>query len=306
MFREVFGHETQYWTVRDADGGIVAALPITLVRSALFGRHAVSVPFLTYGGPVGSTVGQALLVERAAAQLAKEGYPSVQLRCRREGTLPYVPHFGKVLVLLPLQPAPELQMKAFPAKLRSQLRRAAKEGATAGIGLDRVDAFHAVFAEHMRDLGTPAMPRRFFAAVARTFPEETLVATVEHEGLPIAAGFGFLWRNEFEITWASSLMRYKRMAPNMMLYWTLMEYCIGAGVQIFNFGRSTPESGPHQFKRQWTDVEEPLPWYEVGNSSAVARPQKESRHFQLAARLWQKLPLPVATALGPRIVRGIP
>ena len=73
----------------------------------------------------------------------------------------------------------------------------------------------------------------------------------------------------------------------------------------FNFGRTTPGSGPHRFKMQWGGREEPLHWYYPGGGAAGG-PQKEQGHFALAARIWRRLPLRVASALGPHIVRGIP
>ncbi len=306
VFREVFGHTTRYWVARDADGTLVAALPITLVRSALFGRHAVSVPFLNSGGPVGRPEALPPLVDAAITALHADGYPAIQLRCRQAVAIPYPPRVEKVTVTMPLLPTPDAQLKAFPGKLRSQIRRADKEGATIRSGPEALEGFTTVFSEHMRDLGTPAMPRRFFETVARAFADDMRLITVEHAGRAIAGGLGFRWRDEFEITWAASLRRHQRMAPNMRLYWAFMYQCIADGVTTFNFGRTTPGSGPHQFKRQWSDREEPLPWIEAGRGGAVTRPKKEAGHFQLAAQLWRRLPLAVATPLGARIVRGIP
>jgi hypothetical protein len=57
---------------------------------------------------------------------------------------------------------------------------------------------------------------------------------------------------------------------------------------------------------QWSQRQEELPWYEAGGNGDVSRPKKESRSYQLAARVWQRLPLGVANMLGPKIVRGIP
>ena len=306
VFREVFGHPTRYWVARHGDGSIAAVLPVTLVRSRLFGCHAVSVPFLNAGGPVGDAEALAPLVKAAVDALSTEGYRAVQLRCRHPVQIPYPARVEKVTVTMPLAATPEAQLQRFTGKLRSQIRRAGKEGATTRHGPEALTGFHAVFREHMRDLGTPAMPLAFFTTVADIFAVDVRIVTVEHDGRAIAGGFGFRWRETFEITWASSLLRYKRMAPNMLLYWACMTECIADGISHFDFGRTTPGSGPHQFKRQWSDEEVPLPWIEAGGNSAVTRPKKEAGHFQLAARLWRRLPLAIATPLGGRIVRGIP
>jgi FemAB-related protein (PEP-CTERM system-associated) len=306
VFERVFGHRSGLWLARTTDGKIAGVLPVTFVRSLLFGRHAVSVPYLNYGGPIGTPAAILALVERAASDAVARGYASVELRARQRLPLPLEPQSRKVTVVLDLPETVDALLKGFDAKLRSQVKRAAREGAQPAHGLEELDAFYAVFERHMRDLGTPVMPRSFFEDVARTFPESTWVSTVRFEGVPIAGAMGFRWRDEFEITWASSLVQYKRMSPNMLLYWGLLRRCVESGVRRFNFGRTTPGSGTHKFKLQWGGTVEPLHWYYPGSAGSRALPQKEQSHFALAARVWRRLPLPLASALGPRIVRGIP
>ena len=55
----------------------------------------------------------------------------------------------------------------------------------------------------MRDLGTPTLPRRFFEAIARKFPGDAWFVCAWLDGTPVAAGAGFRWGCEFEMTWAS-------------------------------------------------------------------------------------------------------
>src|SRR4051794_38960431 len=54
----VFRHECIYLTARASlSGPIVAVLPLARVKSLLFGHYIVSMPFLNYGGPLGSPEG---------------------------------------------------------------------------------------------------------------------------------------------------------------------------------------------------------------------------------------------------------
>jgi hypothetical protein len=110
------------------------------------------------------------------------------------------------------------------------------------------------------------------------------------------------------MTWASSLTEYNRIAPNMLLYWEFMRRAIAEGLTLFNFGRCTPGRGTHRFKRQWGSRDEPLWWYQRAEDGAAdaATPSPESGMLSLGPRIWRHLPLPVATALGPHIVRFIP
>ena len=307
VFGSVFGHSTHRWVVRDGNGSIRALLPAVLMRSPLFGRNLVSMPFLNYGGALGDAPARESLTRTAVDFGRESGVRLVEIRDRVPVETGLPVSRDKVTVVLPLPDDPEvLWMDGLKGKVRSQVRRPRKAGMTAASGLDRVDDFYEVFARNMRDLGTPVLPRRLFHAIAEAFPEEAVVCTVESEGTTVAGGFGFLYRGEFELTWASSLREYSREAPNMLLYWSLMEEMIERGATAFNFGRCTPGGGTHRFKLQWGGEDEQLHWTRWSPGGAGAPPSADGGLYGTAISLWQRLPLPVANRLGPLISRGLP
>jgi hypothetical protein len=157
----------------------------------------------------------------------------------------------------------------------------------------------------MRDLGTPTQPRTLFETIAALFPEAWFGCAYVG-GRPVACGAGFRWANEFEMTWASSLYAYNRIAPNMLLYWAFMERAIAEGVTLFNFGRCSPGAGTHRFKRQWGSRDEQLWWYQRAQTAEASTPSPDDSAYSWGPRVWRRLPVPVATALGPWIVRSIP
>src|SRR5256886_3734466 len=154
----------------------------------------------------------------------------------------------------------EAVWRAFPAKLRSQIRRPQRDGLDARFGVAELPAFYEVFARNMRSLGTPVLPRAFFERLSRAFGGLVVFGTVYRRAEPVAAGCGFVWHGEFEMTWASSLREPSRSAPNMLLYWAVMGQMIARGVRGLDFGRCTAGSGTHRFKRQWGGVDVALPW----------------------------------------------
>jgi lipid II:glycine glycyltransferase (peptidoglycan interpeptide bridge formation enzyme) len=214
----------------------------------------------------------------------------------------------KITVLLDLPSSPDALMTSFEAKLRSQVRRPAKEGVSFRFGNDQVKPFFEVFSRHMHYLGTPTLPLKFFEAIAREFPGDAWFGCAWLKDQPIACGAGFRWADEFEMTWAASLVQHNRIAPNMLVYWSFMERAISEGVKLFNFGRCTPESGTHRFKRQWGSRDEQLRWYQVskGGAGESATPSPDQGKYAWGPRLWKRLPLGVSRALGPRIVKSIP
>lgn len=309
---EVFGHECLPLAARDAGGAIVGVLPLVRVRSLVFGHYLMSMPFLNYGGPLGTEAGVRALAAEAVVLADAARVKLLELRARVALPLDLPVSHRKVTVLLDLADTPDAQFKRFEAKLRSQVRKPQKEGVTVRFGHDQVEPFFRVFARHMRDLGTPTLPRTFFAAIARAFPaEDAWFACAYKDDEPIAAGAAFRYGDEVEITWASALREHSRLAPNMLLYWSMMERAIAAGVRVWNFGRCTPGGGTHRFKRQWTGArDEPLWWYghtpRATAGELATTPSADGSALAWGPRVWRHLPERVATAMGPRIVRYLP
>ncbi|HKS05746.1 MAG TPA: FemAB family XrtA/PEP-CTERM system-associated protein [Gemmatimonadaceae bacterium] len=305
VIESVFGHECSYLVARDGDT-LCGVLPLVRVKSVVFGHYLVSMPFLNYGGPLGSDAAVGALVDHVSVRATKDRAKLLELRSRRELPIDLRASHRKITVVLDLAPTADATFKQFDAKLRSQVRRPQKEGVTVQFGRDQVDPFFHVFARHMRDLGTPTQSRRFFTAIADAFPEDALFACAYLRGQPVAAGCGFTFGTEFEMTWASSLREFNRESPNMLLYWACIERAVERGLKTFNFGRCTPGSGTHRFKMQWGGREEPLWWYGLSSTPDAATPSPNDGAYSWGPRLWRHLPTPLATALGPRIVRYIP
>ena len=307
IVEEVFGHEVGLWCARDGAGSLSGVMPLVRVRSRLFGNFLISMPFVSYGGPLGTPEATAALGGFAGKLAADTGTDLLELRCRAEAAIPLSVSHRKITVCLDLPAdSPDALWSGLKTKVRSQIRRPQKEGLTARFGLDQGEPFYRVFARHMRDLGTPVMPWSWFDRLRRAFPDLVEIGCVYLGREPVAAGWGFRSGDEFEITWASSLRQHNALAPNMLLYWTFLERSVQHGAGVFNFGRCTPGGGTHQFKRQWGGRDEPLWWYQWGPHGNRATPSADDTRFALAQRLWRHLPLAVANVVGPRIVGNIP
>jgi FemAB-related protein (PEP-CTERM system-associated) len=306
VIERVFGHECVYLAARNAEGQLVGVLPLVRVRSVVFGHYLVSMPFLNYGGPLGTDAGISALVDEAIELARRDRVKLLEMRSNVPLRIGLPVSHRKITVLLDLPGTPEALLKRFGAKLRSQIRRPQKEGVTVVFGPDQVEPFYAVFSRHMRDLGTPTQSLAFFREIANEFPGDCWFASAYLAGQPVAGGCGFRFGDEFEMTWASSLREYNRESPNMLLYWAFMERAIGDGVNQFNFGRCTPGTGTHRFKMQWGGREQPLWWYRLAASDEVITPSPKEGAFRWGPRIWRQLPTSIATAFGPSIVRYIP
>jgi len=307
IIRDVLGHEPLYLAASDETGTWRGVLPLVRVRSIL-GHFLVSVPFLNDGGPLGDADAQQTLVEHAANVTRTSGASLLEIRARHEVPGSLTPSYRKVSVHLPLPASvEELWKNTFRPKLRAQIRRPMKEGMVFRAGGEELDAFYAVFARNMRDLGTPVMPKAFFERARAAFGEQVLFATVSTpEGNAVAGACCLLWRRELEVTWASSLREFNHLSPNMLLYGRLMEEAIARDIGLFNFGRSTVGASTHRFKQQWGGRDVPLPWPTWSRDSGSGVPSTDSPLLKMATIAWRHLPLGVANRLGPFLVRMLP
>src|SRR6185312_6700695 len=183
VIERVFGHECIYLVARDDASRLAGVLPLVRVRSRLFGHYLVSMPFLNYGGPLGTDDAVRALAARAVEIARRDGVSLLELRSRRELPLPLAVSHRKITVLLDLPGTSAELWKHLPAKVRSQVRRPQKEGITVAFGPDQCAPFFSIFAQHMRELGTPTQPRRLFDAIARQFGSEVWFACAYHGGV---------------------------------------------------------------------------------------------------------------------------
>ena len=306
ILSDVLGVECLYRVASEVGGEWEGVLPLVRVKSRIFGHYLVSLPFLNYGGPLGSPAARRRLVEDAVIGASGSRVDLLELRTRDICDLDLPVSARKITVLRPLPSSSEELFQSFPAKLRSQIRRPMKEGLTIRFGLDQREPFYDVFAQTMRDLGTPVLPRAFFERIATTFPDLVTFGVVYRGHQPLAAGCGFVWREEFEMTWAGALRASRPLSANMLLYWAFMEQMISRSVRVFNFGRCNPGGGTHHFKQQWGGADVALPWLQWSPRNVAATPSPERPTYRLAAAVWRRLPLGVTNRIGPFLARRLP
>jgi FemAB-related protein (PEP-CTERM system-associated) len=308
VFERAFGHDTVYLAALQGDD-VVGVLPLVVFDGWLFGRFAVSLPFVNYGGVLAADdrVARAL-VEHAAAISDERRLAHVELRhtTRRFDDLPVKQH--KVGMILKLAADPDAAWNAIDRKARNQVRKAEKSGLSATIGgAELLGDFYRVFARNMRDLGTPVYSRQFFEEVLSQCADCTRVIAVFSGQTAVAAAITHEHRDIVEVPWASSLQSFRTLSPNNLLYWTIMRDAVLRNRRLLDFGRSTPNEGTFKFKAQWGAEPQPLHWeYRLVKGDAVPDQSPKNPKFQKAIAVWKHLPVSLTKILGPRIVRSIP
>lgn len=309
VIEDCFSHKS-YYLLCESDGeGIQGILPLVHMKSRMFGNLLVSMPYFNYGGVCANGKESRDLLVGGAVQLAKRlGASHIEFRQEKPLDNGFPAKTTKVSMRLSLPDSPHDLWKSFPAKLRSQIRKPQKSGMVVRIGREEeLNSFHQVFSVCMRDLGTPVYPRNFFRTILDRFPESTWICSVYRENVPMASGFLAAFRDRLEIPWAASLRRYNSLSPNMLLYWSCLEFACNRGYRVFDFGRSTVGEGTYRFKEQWGTVQYPMNWhYWLAKGGTLPEINPGNPRYRLAIEMWKKLPVSLTKVLGPPIVRNIP
>ncbi len=285
-------------------------LPLAYVRSLLFGRFLVSLPYLNTGGVLTHDPAVGTLLIDRAVQLADE-LKVRYLELRHEQPIDHpaltAQMADKVHMRLPLPPNSQELWNHLPSKVRNQIRKAQKINLTVVWGShDLLPEFYAVFSENMRDLGTPVYGLAFFQSILDQFPDQAELAVVRHGRVAVAVALLLHGWGVSEVPSASSLRHYRASNANMLLYWHLLERAIKRGNHVFDFGRSSKDSNTYRFKKQWGARPEPAVWQYYLRRGSIRDLRPENPKYQHLRRLWQHLPLALTRSIGPWIVRGIP
>ena len=310
---EAYGHESCY-LLAEEDGTLRGVLPLFHFRIPLWQRNLVSLPFCDMGDILADNAEVRMALASEAVSLAqKRKVKSLEIRSGSENLFSgdygwnVRVNTGKVRMLLRLPDSSEELWKGFKSKLRSQIRKAEKNGLTFSWGhTEALDAFYDVFSRNMHDLGSPVHSKKWFAKIIEHYGANARMGLVYCEDQPVGCGIILFTRHTVSIPWASTLREYNRMAPNMMLYWNFLKFAADTHKKTFDFGRSTPGEGTYRFKKQWGAIPEPLYWYCLTKIEIdqERRKPEASRRGRLAL-LWSKMPLSVANVLGPEIRKFI-
>ena len=313
---------------------VVGILPLVHLKHFLFGNTLVSMPFFDMGGMLADNneIEKALLTE--AIQFGQKlKVDNLELRhiqpiswlnglnptnSSNPQPITRSPQFAtrnwafqirshKVRMLLDLPYSSEKLMKSFKSKLRSQIRKPIKEGLKPRIGgLELLDDFYDVFSTNMRDLGSPVHSKHFMKNVIEAFPDKAKIVIIYKENKPIACSLMVGFKHTLENPWASALREYSSLSPNMLLYWSMIEYACDNGYSLFDFGRSSPDEGTYKFKKQWGAESETLHWHYISlNGHVLGEEASEKSRFARTIQYWKRLPVSLTKIVGPYIRKYI-
>ena len=293
-----------------ATGTLAGILPLVEIGSPLFGRALVSSGFGVGGGPLTALDSAvAPLVEAGWALAARLRCPTMELRGGPEPGPEW--HIDRTTYLgfaRDLAADDDAELLAIPRKQRAEVRKALNAGLTVTHGSDPAlrRAHYAIYAESVRNLGTPVFPRRLFGAVLDAFGNDADITLVEHEGRPVASVLSLYFNGTVYPYWGGGSRAARALRANERLYFALMGRARARGCTRFDFGRSKTGTGPAAFKKNFGF--DPVPLGYATRTAEGAAPREinpMNPRYRMQVALWRKLPLWIANRAGPLIASGL-
>jgi FemAB-related protein (PEP-CTERM system-associated) len=295
--------------IAERRGVLSGWLPLTEARSPLFPAALVSSGFAVGGGALANDAITAQRLCNAAVEFAeRRSCASVEVR---GGYLPnnWGQSSGKhVNFSAPLAVTDEAQLAAIPRKQRAEVRKGLERPFAVRVGSDETDraAHYAVYAESVRNLGTPVFPRALFDAVLDQFGRDADIMTLWLEGAPIAGVLTIYHRGVAMPYWGGGRFAARTTRANERLYYELMRHARERRCHTFDFGRSKVGSGAFAYKKNWGFEPTQLTYAVWQAAGCVARDiDPTSAAYSAKIDLWKRLPVGVANRLGPHIARGL-
>lgn len=296
------GQKAHYLVAERPDAAIAGLLPLSEIRSPLFGAAMVSTGFGVDGGVLGE--GADLLAEAAWELAQARGIESVELRGGPAPTGWAVDSDSYLGFVRPIATDDEAELKAIPRKQRAEVRKALANDLIVETGdSPRILAEHyRTYAESVRNLGTPVFPAKLFReAVARLDAD---ILTVSHEGRAVASVLSLYHAGTVYPYWGGGTQAARGLRANDLMYFALMRHARERGCHSFDFGRSKVGTGAAAFKKNWGFEGRPLSYA----SRSVHGPRAINPlnpKYALMIAVWKRMPVWAARLAGPPIARGL-
>ncbi|WP_262691494.1 FemAB family XrtA/PEP-CTERM system-associated protein [Kordiimonas aestuarii] len=305
------GHKCPFLYADDG-GTVVGVLPLSMRKSLLFGNALISSMFAVYGGALYRSDGVRDQLYDAAWRMAEKAgirfFENRTITPDHDDTPGWHSLGGKSATFIRDIPSEDddAVLLAIPRKQRAVVRKALANDLTCNWQPDIADVY-SLYAESVRNLGTPVFPLKLFSAFTHEFPDNTCMQLIKApDGVPVASLFSFYDEKTVLPYYAGGSPGARRYGAHDFMYYTLMCWARKRGIQRFDFGRSKVDSGPYSFKKNWGFEPQELAYEcRLAPGEDVPNLSPQNGKYALMVKVWKQLPLAIANRLGPILARHL-
>ena len=301
VLEKSFGHRT-FYLMAETDGVISGLLPLAQVKSILFGNALVSTPFCVYGGPVSDSKEiEEALIERAKELAEALAVDYLELRTIKPLDNGFITKELYVTFRMSLAEDRDSIMSSIWRKQRTVIRKSFKQGLSHTFDESITDLYN-VYAQSVRNLGTPVFSRKYFQTLKDVFGEKCEVLTVRNnDGVAVSSVLSFYDKGEVFPYYGGGTLEARGLKSNDYMYYELMCHAaMEKDCKKFDFGRSKINTGSYVYKKHWKIEPECLNYqYYLVKAKEMPNLSPSNPKYNLLISVWQKLPLKVSQFLGP-------
>lgn len=308
VIERAFGHQPQYFYVERA-GKLAGVLPSFISGGAPFPKALISVPVGVSGGVLADDDATAAQLRSAARALAeREDLAYVEYKSAR-ARFDDLPTKGNLYFTFrqELFGDRDKQFAAIPRKTRAVLRNSERSGLVANFNRSDLGAFIDLYAQSLRNLGTPMFPDELFVAALDECDSQCDLLTVREAGRIIGIVMNFYHRDVMLPFFAGAAPEARDVGINNYLYWAMLETGYDRGYRVFDFGRSKADTGAFSFKKNMGMTPIPLQYqYDLVGADEMPQINPNNPKYEKVIATWKRLPVPVTRLVGPFIQRRLP
>lgn len=309
VVEKTYGHKPIYLIARE-DGEIKGILPLFLMKSRLFGKKLVSVPFAPYGG-VCADNDKVLdsILEDAISWVDELDVDYLELRSYMRYKIDGITDKSYFTLNLDLTPGVDYLWNGFRKSMRRYIKKAGRNNLEFTIeskSSKNLKDFYELYCKKMKEFGTPTHSYKFFKLIKSEFPEYIKIATVKYQTYTIAALFLLIFKKTMIYGWGASDKQYTSMYPNYLLFWELIKYMNKNGYKYLDFGRSILNDGTFLFKKGWGAKPKQLYYQYYGKYNVTMSSNKFNPRRQIFMKIWKIIPIEIVNMIGPMIRKNFP
>ncbi|MCE0493262.1 FemAB family XrtA/PEP-CTERM system-associated protein [Vibrio salinus] len=306
VITEVFNHRQHYLlATRGEEEKIVGLLPLFEQKSLIFGHALISTPFCVYGGVIANDEDIRHELEAKAYKLGCDlnvDYVEIRDKYCRESREPWQAHCHHSTFFTTIEDSSEQILTSIKRKQRAVVRHSLNNELSWN-NTDNPELCYDVYAESVRNLGTPVFSKKLFLNLKRTFGNqcETLIIN-DNQNHAISSVLSFYYKGNVLPYYGGGTLQARSLKSNDYMYYQLMCTAREKGIKSFDFGRSKHNSGSFKYKKNWGMQEEKL-HYKVAlvKSKQLPNFSPNNPKYKFFISMWKKMPLTLSRVIGPNL-----
>jgi FemAB-related protein (PEP-CTERM system-associated) len=287
---------------------IKTILPITKIKSKIFGNRILSTGFQEYGGVIGDQSYFPKMLKFLKNKYQKNfQFLEIKGSINQNNT-----PSEKILIKKVNYQRFILQLKDektvwdnIQKSKRKAIKKSKKECTCRELTINDLNQFYNLYLQNMRSFGTPPYNKQYFYNFFKMIQSQghgKIYGSFKDNKL-ISALLGFNYNNTVHITTAISNPKYKAFRPSDLMHWYFINWSIKNNYTSFDFGRVRTDSGQFEYKRKWGAQLSELPsfYFLLKDEQIPKLLDPSNKKYQLIIKIWQHLPLNVTKLVGMRL-----